>query len=482
MNLTAFSLLANSNSEVDENQISFGTVNFQPHLSNFTPIFESMDQDMDLMIGSLNFRVGSLGSICLSDPVLSDPSVSEAKTVAMSESSVGSSSGANLPVSLATTEIAEGKIIEVDENMETFDLGDQLEDLMICPDNTSDKSTDTWETGLELHEDDDSIFSSFNSKFGNWYQVLAIVGDNSQEFDENNNPVLNPANINRGANHLAEGETADSLANREKVQLSAEEWRIIKTAVEHGVPIPADANKNMFFGYHYALRQQSKQLAKERIEIQERKDSAIAASTAYHKARSDASYTNNRRHRRQGSRFENLEHSERQSLSKNLNSSFLSVDEQGNIIPKTPEAALVAAQTYLYTTRPSPGDPREHMHRAALQGLRMVCNKLTAKEEEAHRNKGTHKSRSPHRHSSPRHRSGNRRSRTPSPRQHKSPKHGVTRRSMTPTKAYDYEDDKKEMGASCFTHRVRTTPVPKGFKLPHDQQKYDGSQEPQSWL
>jgi hypothetical protein len=38
------------------------------------------------------------------------------------------------------------------------------------------------------------------------------------------------------------------------------------------------------------------------------------------------------------------------------------------------------------------------------------------------------------------------------------------------------------MGASCFTHRVRTTPVPKGFKLPHDQQKYDGSQEPSSWL
>jgi hypothetical protein len=31
-------------------------------------------------------------------------------------------------------------------------------------------------------------------------------------------------------------------------------------------------------------------------------------------------------------------------------------------------------------------------------------------------------------------------------------------------------------------HRVCTTPVPKGFKLPHDQQKYDGSQEPQSWL
>jgi hypothetical protein len=56
-------------------------------------------------------------------------------------------------------------------------------------------------------------------------------------------------------------------------------------------------------------------------------------------------------------------YSERQNLSKNLDSSFLSVNEQGNIIPKTPEAALVAAQTYLYTTRPSPRDLREHMHR-----------------------------------------------------------------------------------------------------------------------
>jgi hypothetical protein len=38
------------------------------------------------------------------------------------------------------------------------------------------------------------------------------------------------------------------------------------------------------------------------------------------------------------------------------------------------------------------------------------------------------------------------------------------------------------MGALCFTQRVRRTRVPKGFKLPHDQQKYDGSQEPKLWL
>jgi hypothetical protein len=101
--------------------------------------------------------------------------------------------------------------------MENFDLEVQLEDLMICHDNTSDKSTDTWKTGLEISEDDDSSFSSSNNRIGKQCQVLAIIGDNSEEFDENNNPVLNPANIDRGANHLAEGQTAESLATREKV-------------------------------------------------------------------------------------------------------------------------------------------------------------------------------------------------------------------------------------------------------------------------
>jgi hypothetical protein len=43
------------------------------------------------------------------------------------------------------------------------------------------------------------------------------VGDNSEKFDDNNNPVLNPTNITRGANHLAEGDTADSLADRAKI-------------------------------------------------------------------------------------------------------------------------------------------------------------------------------------------------------------------------------------------------------------------------
>jgi hypothetical protein len=124
-----------------------------------------MDQDMDLTIGSLNFHIGSIGSIRLSDPMEADPSASEPKTVAMLESLEGSSSEVNSPISL--TEAKEGKITGGDETMENFDLEVQLEDLTIHHDDNSNQSIDSWKMGLELSKDDKSIFSSHISKFDN---------------------------------------------------------------------------------------------------------------------------------------------------------------------------------------------------------------------------------------------------------------------------------------------------------------------------
>jgi hypothetical protein len=208
---------------------------------------------MELTIGSLSTLIEPSGSSRLSDPMKQDPSASEPKIVAMMEYSEGSSSEVNSPISLG--EVQKGKIAEGDEIMENFDIRVQLKDLTICLDDISDKSTDTWKTGLELSEDGDTIFLSFNSNIGKQCQVLAVVGDNSEEFDENNNPVLNPANINRGANHLAEGQTTESLTTREKIRLSVDEWRIIREAVENSTSIPSNSSKDMLLGYHYALRQ-----------------------------------------------------------------------------------------------------------------------------------------------------------------------------------------------------------------------------------
>jgi hypothetical protein len=80
MNSTAFLLLANSNPEVNENQ------------------------EMELMFGSLSFYIGPSGSTRLSDPTKLVPSASKTERITASGSSIGSSSEANSPVSLAATE------------------------------------------------------------------------------------------------------------------------------------------------------------------------------------------------------------------------------------------------------------------------------------------------------------------------------------------------------------------------------------------
>jgi hypothetical protein len=149
MNSTAFLLLANSSAELNENQ------------------------EMELTIGCLSILIGPSGSSRLSDPTKQDPSASEPEIVATMEYSEGSSSEVNSSVSLG--EVHKGKIAEDDEATENLDVGIQLEDLMICLDDISDKSTDTWKTGLELSEDSNSIFSSFNNNIGKQCQVFAIV-------------------------------------------------------------------------------------------------------------------------------------------------------------------------------------------------------------------------------------------------------------------------------------------------------------------
>jgi hypothetical protein len=159
---------------------------------------------------------------------------------------------------------------------------------------------------------------------------------------------------------MAEGDTTESIANREKIQLTVEEWDTIKAAVNEGAAIPVDARREVLLGYHYMLHRQAQQLEKEKSIIRKRRESISAASKAYHAEKDNASFSG--RHHMHGSRVDNLNRAEKRNLSRNLDSSFLSIDERGNIIPKTPEAA----QAYLFTTQPTSGDRREHMHRAAL--------------------------------------------------------------------------------------------------------------------
>jgi hypothetical protein len=67
-----------------------------------------------------------------------------------------------------------------------------------------------------------------------------------------------------------------------------------------------------------------------------------------------------------------------------------------------PEMALVAAQAYLLTMHPEPGDLREHMHQAAIKSIGLVEDELKQKSSEKKSMYHGHKGRRSQRYQSPR--------------------------------------------------------------------------------
>jgi hypothetical protein len=155
---------------------------------------------------------------------------------------------------------------------------------------------------------------------------------------------------------------------------------MIKAVVNHGVAIPTNSMREVLMGYQYAPHQQRKRLLREKSEIRKRLESANTASKILKAEHNNASHIGGWRHRTPEHNIGDAKHGRRGNHLQNLYSSFLLINERGNIIPKTSEAALVAAQAYLLTTQPALGDPQESMHQAAIKGLGLIGDKLNEEE------------------------------------------------------------------------------------------------------
>jgi hypothetical protein len=139
-----------------------------------------------------------------------------------SGTSVGSSSEVNSPANIKPTKSKGNTIKELDEIMENLDLKESSgyldvasegnldnisnlskEDFMACYGNVSGNSEDTWKSHLELYDDEQKILSSsYSHDTSNRHQVCVVINDTSEEFDNKNNPVINPQNLERGGgNH-----------------------------------------------------------------------------------------------------------------------------------------------------------------------------------------------------------------------------------------------------------------------------------------
>jgi hypothetical protein len=205
MNSMAFSLLANSSAGIDGNQ------------------------EMKLTIESLNIFIGPSGSTRLSDPIKPDPSASEPETKAMMKSFEGSFSEVNSPVSAEEAQIAEG-----DEIQEKFDT--EVEAFK-THNNTRDFTAESSGVSKRVH------------------QLCVII----TEAEEENNHEGNEG-VNRQVDKIRE----HNKKEKERIHVSAGEWRIIMSAINHGTEIPEGSRREVLIGYQYALHQHKKKLREER--------------------------------------------------------------------------------------------------------------------------------------------------------------------------------------------------------------------------
>jgi hypothetical protein len=125
-------------------------------------------------------------------------------------------------------------------------------------------------------------------------------------------------------------------------------------------------------GYQYALYQHRKKLREER-DMSFQDNNSIPGEEYWDDYSEDSEYSRERRgdpkHNR-GTTARSREERYSRSLTPQLE------EEEEDFVQETPETALIAAQAYLLTTRPEPGDPREDMHQAAIRSLGIVENKI----------------------------------------------------------------------------------------------------------
>jgi hypothetical protein len=140
-------------------------------------------------------------------------------------------------------------------------------------------------------------------------------------------------------------------------------------------------------------------------------------------------------------------------------------EEEEEFMQETPEAALVAAHAYLLTMQPKPGDPREHMHQAAIRSLVLVEDKLRGNLPEKNSTYRREKQKEEVKHKSSRNETSES-SEDEKRQKRKEDARNIIAQARVNNSRYawreeNYEDNEKEMGALCFTRRVRKTRVPK---------------------
>jgi hypothetical protein len=163
----------------------------------------------------------------------SGSSASKTERITESGSSVGSSSEANSPVSLTATKDMIKTFEEFDETLGKLD---------------KEAATKTRDSSRDFTIESSGVPKSV-------HQLCVII---TEAVEEGNHEGSKEVDLQ------VEKSRSSSKKEKKKIHVSAGEWRIIMTAVNHSTEIPIDSRREVLMGYQYALHQHKKKLWEER--------------------------------------------------------------------------------------------------------------------------------------------------------------------------------------------------------------------------
>jgi hypothetical protein len=81
------------------------------------------------------------------------------------------------------------------------------------------------------------------------HQVCVIITEVQEDNDIADNIIVNTQGNNPRSN---------SRKEKEKIYFSTRQWRIIMSAINNGMGVPADSRREVLMGYQYSLHQYEK--------------------------------------------------------------------------------------------------------------------------------------------------------------------------------------------------------------------------------
>ncbi|KAK1628815.1 hypothetical protein QYE76_003130 [Lolium multiflorum] len=431
--------------------IRFGSYEFTPHSDSSRSTFSSLQGNMEMTFGSVHYNVNSEGILRLLESPISrstSPSASSSLDLSAGLTSPSSPTPPSTPRSASSMSV--GSDDPASSELTSYYC-------MNCDTRHGLGSSDTPFICNAYYSSGEDIIGSITR--GDTRRVAPLQVYVANRGDEDRTPR---------SSRRASFENSASNNNSDHT-IAEEEWAAAKAAMLNNTPLPAGTTVGTLNAYRSILEKNRERLSKEQATLEKRLSAADRSSERRGSQGSASRSTHGGgKHR---SRMSRLSEDDAREITSNLTKSFMTTDTAGMPRPKTVAGATANLAAYLINQRPE--GSMAQAHRGALESLAILGDNLVPRKE-----KTTLQA------SGSKHRARDARDEITQSRIDKARRRRALREEFDSDSSDETQENDGELrGADCLSYKIREAMPPKKFKpTPTDAAKYDGQQEPRSWI